>query len=525
MKLKSKIFFSYFILILLFSFSLVWLIIEIRELTTSLRIHARRDVHSIIKLSQQLQKLEDLNADYIVLFIPGSGLTQKIKNVKSTQTAFERSWAELKRRIDTPYERPWFDRLFNRIYLKVYGLVGKPIKFSRNTNIDSLTNNVHRRWSRVNGFITQTVTELKNNRISEARYLRDAYVKNDIQQLRQSLTELNRILGEDGIRKSTQMAIIAQKTQWVIMGAEVIFILVTIVISFFVARRLTKPIESLKSAVNRMAIQDFDIEVKNKPNDEIGELGTAFEQLSKRLKETETFKSAMLSQFTHEMKSPLGAIKQSSNLLESSLGDALSGQQKRFLSIIKGNNQKLQKLITDILHSASYDSGKVKLSLSRLNVVKVMTEVLVYLSPLIKEKNIKVNLSFAAKEIICEADNEKLAEVFQNLVSNAVKFSGRNTSIDIAVLQKFPNVIIKIKDRGIGIPNEEIPYIFEKLYRASNSKKISVKGTGLGLYISSRIIHAHGGRIEVQSQLQEGTEFIISMPLTKQLADEGAKQQ
>ncbi len=78
-----------------------------------------------------------------------------------------------------------------------------------------------------------------------------------------------------------------------------------------------------------------------------------------------------------------------------------------------------------------------------------------------------------------------------------------------------------IKDQGIGIPKKEIPYIFEKLYRASNSKKISVKGTGLGLYISSQIIRAHGGRIHVESELGKGTTFKITLPRTKSVAEEG----
>ena len=135
--------------------------------------------------------------------------------------------------------------------------------------------------------------------------------------------------------------------------------------------------------------------------------------------------------------------------------------------------------------------------------------------------NIKVNINFSAKKIECELDQEKFKEVVQNLITNAVKFSQQGTVIDVSLKGKFPLITLKIKDQGIGIPEKEIPYIFEKMYRASNSEKISVKGTGLGLYITSQIVRAHGGRIKVKSQEGKGTEFTITIPQNRNVAQEG----
>ena len=135
--------------------------------------------------------------------------------------------------------------------------------------------------------------------------------------------------------------------------------------------------------------------------------------------------------------------------------------------------------------------------------------------------NIRVDLNYASQTIECELDVEKMKEVFQNLISNAVKFSPELSTITVTIYLKYPFVIVMIKDQGIGIPAEEIPYIFEKLYRASNSKKISVKGTGLGLYIASRILNAHGAQIQVRSKENEGTAFEIKIPINRRIAVEG----
>jgi signal transduction histidine kinase len=139
-----------------------------------------------------------------------------------------------------------------------------------------------------------------------------------------------------------------------------------------------------------------------------------------------------------------------------------------------------------------------------------------------KKKNIEIIHIIKPEKIIAEIDADKMEEVFQNLISNAIKFSKEGSVIKVAMKSDgISEINFAVKDNGIGIPKEEIPYIFEKMYRASNSKNISVKGTGLGLYITSHIIRAHGGKIKVESVLGEGTTFRIRLPRNKKIAEEG----
>ena len=125
----------------------------------------------------------------------------------------------------------------------------------------------------------------------------------------------------------------------------------------------------------------------------------------------------------------------------------------------------------------------------------------------------KVDLNFSREKIEVDLDKDRLEEVFNNLLSNAIKFSPNGSKMQVSIFENDSYVNIQIRDQGIGIPAKEIPYIFEKMYRASNSTKISVKGTGLGLYITSQIVKAHGGKIKVKSKEGSGTEFTVQLPL------------
>ncbi|MBN2423881.1 MAG: HAMP domain-containing histidine kinase [Calditrichaceae bacterium] len=520
MKLRSKLFFSYFFLIILFSFSLIWLMFEIRELTLSLRRHANEDVKGIILVSQQLQKLEDLNSEYLISFLPGKAIHECIVRIERSRGAFHSNWIELNNRLMAEPRSAWYDKILKRIYGLFFVLPDEEKLKDYDLHIERIADEVNQRWENTNSIIRRTINYMKLNNMAKARDHRDMYFLPAMKNLREPLAELNEVLGKRGKIKANHMEGIARKTQRLILWTEAGIILLTIIAAYLGARKLTRPIPELKEAIDRIAIQDYDINIKNKSNDEIGELSMAFEQLSERMRESNTYKTGMLSQFTHEMKSPLGSIKQAVTLLENTI-PVKDENQNRFFKIIKNNYETLFKLINNILHSTSYDAEDIKLKYNRFNIRKLIEDILVDMALLFNEKRIKVNINKSSEIIEGEFDRDKLSEVFQNIFSNAIKFSPENTTIQVNITTKIPVVNITVKDQGIGIPKKEIPYIFEKMYRASNSKSISVKGTGLGLYISSRIIRAHGGRIKVESEVGQGTTFKITIPRTRNIAKEG----
>lgn len=226
-----------------------------------------------------------------------------------------------------------------------------------------------------------------------------------------------------------------------------------------------------------------------------------------------SFDQAILSRFTHDMKSPLGSIRQANLLLEKSLGSAVSPEQQRFLDIIRANQKKLSDQVQKILSAAQSETEMLKPNLKETNLVKLLTELLIFMSPAFREKQIRVVIGFAVKEVMLRLDEEKIREVFENLLSNAIKFSRQNSEITVNLKVTADAALVSIQDQGIGIPENEQEQIFSKLYRASNAREISVKGSGLGLFIVRGIVRAHQGSVEVRSIPGQGSTFTVHLPL------------
>jgi signal transduction histidine kinase len=498
MKLKNKLFLSYLFIIAFYSFAIIILTFQLWQIDRFTQGPLQQDVQKVIDLSYQQHLLEKIYDNYLVLRI-ARNLDQDSKhNLRTLLNVYEENWIQFKSRRPAEKNYPSLFLFFVQENDRM-----NEEKLNLMENCENLWRTTYR----------NVYMALNEGKITD--------IKGPVNQLRQTLIELEHLIGKQTSLSAERIKSVSEYVLKSILITIGIIIVIGIFVTILILRRFSKPMESLRRGVEQIAIQNFDIHFENKTRDEIGELATAFEQMALRLRENNQFKTSMLSQFTHEMKSPLGAIKQSVQLLQSGLGDKIDRDQKRLLSIIQGNNQTLFDLIDTILSSSKEDNEQVKLNIRRENIVKVFTQTLMLLTPVIKEKNIKVELNYSAKKIECDLDIEKMQEVFQNLIANAVKFSPEHATICVTIYLKYPFVTIVVKDEGIGIPPKEIPYIFEKLYRATNSKKISVKGTGLGLYISSRILKAHGAQIQVDSKENEGTEFKITIPLNRRIAVEG----
>ena len=509
MRLKYKLFFSYFVLIAFLSLALILQITQIRHLDLSTRARVEQNVQEVIDLSHQQHVLERVYDQYLLYNFPGADKEKYKTSVVSTVREFTRGWDIFKsRRSEIP--EPEILPLYG-FFFRIFTPTDKINQFS--TRRISLQEKCEMVWAESHARILNDVQHNENHLQS---------VKADINDLRVQLADLSAIIGEEARYSGLMLEDATVLMQKMIIGIVGSSVLLSIAIAFVVTRKISRPIEELRQGVEQVAIQNYDVKISHKTNDEIGDLAAAFQQMALRLKKHEGFKTDMLSQFTHEMKSPLGAIKQAVNLLGENGGQSLSDKDKnRLLSIIKGNNDSLFRLISNILHTATYQEDKIKLTFGWENIATMMSNVLILLSPSIKEKKMKVQIDYSSEKVDCEVDADRMKEAFHNLISNAIKFSRDNSQLFVTVQEKYPAVVIKIRDQGIGIPREEIPYIFEKMYRASNSKNISVKGTGLGLFVVSQIIRGHGGRISVQSRVDEGTEFTITLPRSRQIAVEG----
>ncbi|MBN3039803.1 MAG: PAS domain S-box protein [Candidatus Omnitrophica bacterium] len=232
-------------------------------------------------------------------------------------------------------------------------------------------------------------------------------------------------------------------------------------------------------------------------------------------KELDRLKANFITNVTHELRTPLIAIDKSIALLLTKDPGPLLPAQEQFLDIAKRNISRLSNLINDLLDISKLESGKIDLQLKEVSLSDLADEVIKSFETWAGTKSIIIRREFAKSLPKVQADPERIIQVFNNLVGNAIKFTPNQGRILVRLESSDSELTASIEDNGPGIPKEDIDKIFGKFYQSSLLHPTDTVGTGLGLPISKEIIDLHGGRIWVESELNQGTKFKFVLPLKK----------
>lgn len=233
------------------------------------------------------------------------------------------------------------------------------------------------------------------------------------------------------------------------------------------------------------------------------------------LQELDRLKSAFLANMSHELRTPLNSILGFTDVILEGLDGPLTPTMSNDLKLINKNGQHLLHLINDVLDMAKIESGKMNLIIEKFSLYEVFDEVINITSPFANEKNLSLSIDKESnEEIRIHADRTRLRQVMINILNNALKFTEKG-KILINAQQDEEQILISVKDTGIGIPPEHLESIFSEFTQVDSSTTRKVGGTGLGLPISRKLIHLHGGRIWAESTgiEGEGSTFYISMPI------------
>ncbi|MGC9089751.1 MAG: ATP-binding protein [Caldisericia bacterium] len=223
------------------------------------------------------------------------------------------------------------------------------------------------------------------------------------------------------------------------------------------------------------------------------------------IKKVEEVKRDFVRDASHELKTPLTAIKGFVETLEEEIG------KNKYIEIIKRNIERMINIINDLLTLSKIEDKDIKLEISEFDFLEMINNVIKIFSGKIKEKNLKVKIEIDNYDTKMKGDFYKLEQVFINLIDNAIKYTEEG-EIKINYFVKNSSVIIEIIDTGIGIPEEHIDRIFERFYVVNKSRSRKLGGTGLGLSIVKHIVLLHGGKIEVESEVGKGSKFTITLP-------------
>ncbi len=229
-----------------------------------------------------------------------------------------------------------------------------------------------------------------------------------------------------------------------------------------------------------------------------------------RLLQQDEMKSEFVSNVSHELRTPLSIIKSYIEAILDQVDPEDYNTQRDFLNVVNKETDRLSGLVNDLLDISRIESGKYKISLTPVSLPEIIQSVIDNLKSETDSHNIITRIPSDLKPI--SADRDKMTQVFINLINNAIKFSPEGGEIEIQVIIMEKMLLCLIKDQGIGIAEECIPRIFDKFYRVDTSDTYEIPGTGLGLPIVKHIIKSHGGEITVKSELNRGSEFILSLP-------------
>ena len=293
----------------------------------------------------------------------------------------------------------------------------------------------------------------------------------------------------------------------VITSIGIVMVLITIFIAILISNNISKPVEVVSNMANLIGDGDYDNKIDYDSNIvEIDVLIKSINNLSAKLEEQENLRKRLTTDISHELRTPLTSIQ---THLEAMIDGIWEPDTER-LNSVNEEVIRLTNLVNQLQNLAKFDSEKSKLNLAKVNVKNLIMNVVYNNQGKALEKNI--NIECDLESIDSYLDKDKISQVIVNLLSNAIRYTNNGGKIFISSYKENNNLKIQFKDNGIGIPKENIKYIFERFYRVDESRSKNTGGIGVGLTIVKSIIDLHQGTIEVRSEVNKGSEFIVILP-------------
>jgi signal transduction histidine kinase len=241
------------------------------------------------------------------------------------------------------------------------------------------------------------------------------------------------------------------------------------------------------------------------------EAASQLEHQNEQLRELDNVKDEFVGLVSHELRTPLTSIIGYLEMVLEENAEPLTTSQRQYLGTVNRNVERLATLVNELLFLAQVDAGRLELNLAEADLNQLLAEAAEAAQPAAKAKQIE--LSFETTRlapVVC--DRARIAQLVDNLVSNAVKFTPEGGRVEVKAVADRTAVSLSVSDTGIGIPPDELPRLFDRFYRASSAISSATPGTGLGLAISQAIAKAHDSTITVQSTLAHGTTFRLFLP-------------
>jgi signal transduction histidine kinase len=279
-----------------------------------------------------------------------------------------------------------------------------------------------------------------------------------------------------------------------------------------IMNRLTRQLEARNRRLRELAEERGRLlDAERAARNESEAVQRLLSEQNDRLRELDRLKDEFVSLVSHELRTPLTSIRGYIELLLEDLDPSETGR-RRYLEVVERNSQRLLELVSDLLFLAQVEAGKLAIEREPVDLGRVVDECVEASAPAADSKGI-VLAAHIGRVPKLDGDRARLAQMLDNLVSNALKFTPKGGRVDVRLTAAGETALLEVEDTGFGIPPEEQGRLFERFFRSTTATENAIPGTGLGLTITKAIVERHGGRIEVESREKAGTVVRVSLPL------------
>jgi signal transduction histidine kinase len=304
----------------------------------------------------------------------------------------------------------------------------------------------------------------------------------------------------------TQIAVVGA----IALAALVFVVLVVVVSSYYFVRSIMLPVGEITEKAKRIAGGTYGIQIEKKYDDEIGELADTINEMSAQINRNEKMQAEFISSLSHELRTPLTAITGwSETLLDS---DSLDQETRRGMKIILREARRLTEMVVDLLDFTRMQDGRMTLNIELTEIRGEFEDTVYMYGSRLSQDGIQLNYldnDDDIPEISC--DPKRLRQVFLNILDNAAKHGGEGKRIDASIHQEGEYVVVRIRDYGPGIPEDEIPLVKHKFYKGSSK----ARGSGIGLAVCEEIVQMHDGSLTLENAEGGGTLVTVSLPITQ----------
>lgn len=302
-----------------------------------------------------------------------------------------------------------------------------------------------------------------------------------------------------------------------LIGASILAVIVAIGLSFLLTRRVLRPLSEISAVISRLASGDYSTRVQSCDKDEVGRLGTTFNQMADSLQRLEELRRDMVVDVAHELRTPLTNVR---GYLEAMQDGVVPASDKTF-QLLHREVFRLIQLVEDLQRLTRADAARGHLALEEIPLSEVMDQITALYAPQVDEKRISLEQDIAADVKRVSADPDKLLQILSNLVQNACQYAPENGRVRISAERVDRQIRISIENSGDPIPEQDLSRLFERFYRPDKSRSRDSGGAGIGLAIVKQLVEAHRGEVGLENSAH-GVRVWFTLPVRK--AAMGAEQ-